>query len=141
MKKFIIILIFLFAVSFVSAADISIQEEAIKDVLLPGEEALFEVRIINHQDVDDTFRFSSIDINWDLITDDSLYFQGGDSRTIDLRLDPYGVRESGNYGIPVVLSSIKNPDIKTEKLFKISIIDLSELAKINLLRYLETNLC
>lgn len=87
----------------VHAADFTVDVKPVKDSIILGEQAAFDIRIVNNQDFKDTFRISYSDIFWDLISDPLYhYFSGvdissGGSETVRLLLRPVGSLDYGLY--------------------------------------------
>ena len=105
------------------AADFSVEALPVTDSVIPGERAAFDVRITNNQDFTDTFRLSTNDLFWDLLSDPLYhYFSGidirsGDSETVRLLLTPAKDVQLGQYRVDVSVRSGKGEGSETLQLF------------------------
>jgi hypothetical protein len=96
-----------------------VQSSTVYDSIIEGERAAFDVKIANNQDSTDTFRFSTNDLLWDMLSDPLFhYFSGidirpGDSQVVRLILYPTEPLEYGRYRIDVQIKGdkAKTPEV------------------------------
>lgn len=106
-----------------SAAPFSVQSSAVYDSIIEGERAAFDIRLVNNQDSTDSFRFSTNDLLWDMLSDPLYhYFSGvevrpGDSQVVRLILSPNEPLEYGRYRVDVLLKGEKAKTTETIPLF------------------------
>ena len=116
-------LLLLFLIPAAQAAELEIEHLPVRDSIVTTEQAAFDIRITNNQDFIDTFRLSSNDLFWTLLSDPLYhYFSGvdirsGDSETVRLLLKPAEPLEIGQYRVDIDVKSTKGTNSETIPLF------------------------
>jgi hypothetical protein len=94
-----------------NASSYIVSSTSVVNSIKNGEQALFQVSVMNNQDVSDTFRFYSSDILWNVQSDPLFYYFGGidllprENKTIDVLVSPISTAPPGNYRIELAFSS------------------------------------
>ena len=116
MKKLLILLLFLVSINLVFAADINVKEISVQSVVLPGQNAFFDLEISNMQGNMDEFKVVVNDANWRLKTGGEFFDIGaGRTSTKSLSFFPVGQLPPGVYAVNVKVISTSNPSIFLDK--------------------------
>jgi len=123
LKKLLFVLTLFLLIPVAQAAELEVEHLPVRDSIIPGEQAAFDIRITNNQDSKDTFRISTNDLFWDLLSDPLYhYFSGvdiisGDSETVRLLLKPVEALEIGQYRVDVIVKSEKGKNSEIIPMF------------------------
>ncbi|MAG15730.1 hypothetical protein CMO88_01580 [Candidatus Woesearchaeota archaeon] len=123
LKKLVFAVLLLLLIPSIYAAELEIEYLPVRDSVVLGEQAAFDVRITNNQEFKDTFRFSYTDLFWDILSDPlHHYFSGvdilsGNSQTVRLLLNTREDLEFGQYKIDVTVRSEKGKNSEEMPLF------------------------
>src|SRR3989344_6599214 len=91
MKKLLILFLFLVSINLVLAADINVKEIPVQPVVLPSQNAFFDLEISNMQGNMDEFKVVVNDANWRLKTGGEFFDIGaGQTSTKSLSFFPVG---------------------------------------------------
>ncbi len=119
----VIVLLLIVLPSLAFAAPFTVEQLPVLDSIIEGESAAFDVRVTNNQDSTDTFRFSTNDLLWDMLSDPLYhYFSGveirpGESQTVRLLLRPVQPLEYGRYKVVVNVKAGKTESAEELPLF------------------------
>src|SRR3989344_1963796 len=128
MKKILILLLFLISLNFVYAADINVKNVPVKAVILPGQNAIFDLEITNTQTSSDEIKVVILDSNWQSKAGTDMYEIGAGKRVTErLTLFPLGFLNSGVYAINLRLISTKDSSIFTDHQLVITVVGYKEL--------------
>jgi len=130
-KKYLLFLITLLLVSQVYASGFDVEVTPIKNVLLFEEdEASFQVKITNYADYNDRFIFSTLDVDWDVYID-PLSVSADSTNTGKIIIKP-AKNKTGDFGVLVGISSAENISNTENQIFKVAILDYSNIIETTL---------
>ena len=116
---FLAIIMLFLVISLVHAGPTEIKTFAIEDSILANGRAVFDIRITNNQIVNDTFRFSYEDVEWDVISDPlHYYFTGvdvpaGSSQMVRIVLTSSRYHLPGRYQVDFTIDSTRGTNSHT----------------------------
>ena len=136
MKKILILLLFLISLNFVYAADINVKNIPVKAVILPGQNAIFDLEITNAQTSSDEIKVVILDSNWQSKAGTDMFeISAGKKATERLTLFPLGFLNSGVYAINLRLISTKDSSVFTDHQLVVTVVGYKELLETSI----ETN--
>ncbi|MBC8495015.1 hypothetical protein H8D36_02580 [archaeon] len=116
MRRLLILpILFILAISFVSAADFHLSSEAIKKDIFISEVAEFNITITNLLETSDVFTFSTDDPNWIVLTS-QVEVAAESSQSVPFKIDPITNIPLGVHAINVKVRSTKTNAFKNEVL-------------------------
>jgi len=114
--------------SIVYAVQLDIKVTPVKDTVFKGEEAKFNIGITNEESVTDTFKVSSLNLNWILNKEATdLVIGAGKTENYLLVFEPLGALKPGRCGIVLTVSSKTKEEIELEKVLEITLVDETSL--------------
>ena len=130
----IIVILFLFSVS-VNATGLALRAEVVDNLIMIGEEAIFDVTVTNEQSSSDRISFIVSDLDW-VWEKESFDISSQSSKTFTLRLKaPLGVVESGVYTINLKIYSSNDPEVYVYEPLLITVLDESSMLKVEKVDY------
>jgi uncharacterized membrane protein len=127
----LILVIFCLSFTAVAAADITITDTAIKSTITPMQSATFKLEIANNLPAQDTFEINYFDIDWRLEAGPSAITIPGNSKgVVDIELIPLGQKEAKVYGVPIMISSTSNNELKEQHLLRVNVLSYSQLVEL-----------
>jgi hypothetical protein len=82
------------------SADVSVTIYPVKDLILAGESAVFDILIANHQERADSFRISTSDIGWMINSEKGVIdVPAGSSKRVTIDVTPIGEKKSAVYSL------------------------------------------
>jgi len=130
----IIIILFLFSIN-VNAAGLSLKTSIVDNLIMVGEEAVFDITINNDQSSSDKISFivSDLDWVWEKETFD-IRSQGSKAFTLRLRA-PSGVVKAGVYTLNLKVYSSSNSEVYVYEPLLVTVLDESSMLKIEKVDY------
>ncbi len=136
MKKLLIFLILLLIMQVVYAQEISVKSTPVQAVVLPGQNAIFDIELKNSQSNSDDIKAVIMDAEWRRQTGSEIYSLSANEKIRDrFVLFPLGYLKPGIYGLNIRFVSTKNPSIFADHQFVVTIVDYKEILE----AVLETN--
>src|SRR3989344_3642635 len=133
MKLLPIIFFLLISISFVQAADIVVNDVPVKNILLSGESAAFEIEIKNFQNFKDDFKLIVTDFSWRETKNTEIYtIASGGSTKDNLKLFTLGVLPAGKYSVNIRVYSVSNPEIFIDHSLLVEILGYKDLVNADL---------
>ena len=133
MKLLPIIFFLLISISFVQAADIVVNGVPVKNILLPGESAAFEIEIKNFQNFKDDFKLIVTDFSWRETKNTEVYtIASSESAKDNLKLFTLGVLPAGKYSVNIRVYSVSNPEIFIDHSLLVEILGYKDLVNADL---------
>lgn len=136
MKKLLIFLILLLIMQIAYAQEIKVKDVPVQSVVLPGQNAIFDIELKNSQPNSDEIKAVIMDTEWRRQTGSDIYSLGANEIIKDrFVLFPLGYLKPGIYGLNVRFVSTRNPEIFADHQFVVTIVDYKEILEAEL----ETN--
>ena len=133
MKKLLILILFILSLNLVYAAEINVKESSVKSIILPGQNAIFDLEVTNNQAFRDQIKSVIMDSNWKRQGGNEVYNLNANEKVQDrLTLFPLGYLKPGIYAIGIRFVSTTNPEIYMDKQIVITIIDYKDILEAKL---------
>jgi len=137
---YLVMILFLFTIAYVYAEPVTLQQEAVKDKVSPGDTAEFLLKVRNNRDVADNFMvgineldvypFSNI-IESSELSQEVLKLKPGESITVNLKLKVFDdATPNVNYKTYARVRSLINSDVSDKEELIISVLAPVNLAEI-----------
>lgn len=128
-KGIVLLLLALFAIGIVQAADIDIEVTPVQDKVLPDQNAIFNVKIINNGNSEVSLKFTYLDIYWK-IQNGAVSVASKSTKAVDLVLIPQA-KEKPNL-VSLIISS-DDQTFREEKILRLNLLYYKDVLKIELL--------
>lgn len=128
--------IFLLIFPIAYAAEISLTETSIQNIIVEDGTAKYSVTIINDQDSSDNFRFvlPTVYSGWRIETDPAQIVIGDkESETVELKIIPTRTPTPGSYGLGMKLVSNSDDSVFTEHTFTFKVVTYDQAIKTTLI--------
>jgi len=136
MKRLMFLFLFMFLLALgVNGTGLEVDTVTVDNLIMVGEEALFDVTITNEQSFDDKVTFLITDLNWEW---DKEFFTIGSlkSKTFQLRLSaPASAVSPNRYSLNLKVYSTTNSDVYVYEPLLITVFDETNLLKLEKLDY------
>ncbi len=138
MKRLILLFLFIFLFSIngnVNGAGLSVDVDTIDNLIMIGEEAIFDVSIKNEQEISDKLTFLITDLNWDW---EKKFFVIPSKGTENFQLKvkaPEGVVNPDRYSLNLKVYSTLNKNTYVYEPLLITVLDESSLLNLEKLDY------
>ncbi len=131
----ILFLSFIFVNVNVNAAGLSLETNVVDNLIMVGEEAVFDITILNDQAYSDKVSFIVSDLDW-VWEKETFDIRSGGSKTFTLSLRaPSGVVEAGVYTLNLKVYSTQNPEVYVYEPLLITVLDESSMLRVEKIDY------
>jgi hypothetical protein len=132
LKSIFLFLIFLLLLNLVNAAEVSVKAEAVQDVVLPGESAVFNVEITNHGAKGEVKAILT-DFNWRKESNYGFYtIESGKTINDVFKFYPVGLLNPGKYSVNVRVYATAKPEDFVDYNFIINVVSYKDLVEAKL---------
>jgi hypothetical protein len=133
MKKkvlFLVLLLVLFSSLTLAVDSVESDHTDLSSTILPHEEAIFSLKVINNQAIEDKFRISKPFVYWSWLMDSEeiKVFSENDVWTT-IKFKPFLEKEPGEYGVLVNVISLNDDSIRTEEFFEIKVVSYEQVLR------------
>ena len=131
-KLILISLIFISLITVVNSAEVSFKSAPVQDVILPGEQAIFDVEVTN-LGLNGEVKAILTDFNWRKESNYGFYnIDSGKTIKDTFKLSPIGNLQSGKYSVNVRIYATRNPEDFVDHSFIITLVPYKDLVEAQL---------